>query len=471
MSPTLDFRLALRNLLRNRRRSITTLLALIVGVCAILLFGGYSKDITYGLQTDFVQRSGHLQIQRQGYFLRGSGNSSAYGIPDYDALIARVRQDPQLAPMLVVVTPTLQLGGIAGNFPAGISRTVMVHGMQAQEQSRMRLWNDYGFPVQPKPVALAGTPENAIVVGQGVARVLHLCEALKVPDCDDGEAAPAAAASAPGGETPDDIAALTQLEAAAAPQAAAGGTQIEILAASTHGAPNVGSFNVASAELQGVKELDDVHVAMHLPRAQRLVYGSERPQVTAILVQLKHTSQMPAAQARLRELLDASPGGRQLEILDFATLNPFYEQTNRMFGAIFGFVFVLIGVIVLFIVSNTMSMSIVERTIEIGTLRAIGTRRAGIQGLFLCEGLLLGLAGAALGVLVALAVGWVINRSGLTWMPPARVDAVPLTVRVWGEWAQIAGAFAGLVLVAAVSAWLPARRAARMHIVDALRHA
>lgn len=470
MTGNLDFRLALRNLLRNRRRSITTLLALIVGVCAILLFGGYSKDITYGLQTDFVQRTGHLQIQKKGYFLRGSGNSAAFGIPDYDALIARVKQDPQLAPMLVVVTPTLQLGGIAGNFPAGVSRTVMVQGMHADDQSRMRLWNDYGFPSDPKPVALAGTPENAIVVGQGVARVLHLCEALKVPDCNDNEDAdPAAAASAPGGETPDDITALTQLEKPATP--AASGTQIEILAANTHGAPNVGSFAVAKAEMQGVKELDDIYVAMHLPRAQRLVYGSEKPQVTAIMIQLQHTDQLPEAQERLRAVLSAAPGGDRLEILDFATLNPFYEQTNRMFSAIFGFVFALIGIIVLFIVSNTMSMTIVERTIEIGTLRAIGTRRSGIQGLFLCEGFLLGLAGAAMGVVVALVVGWIVNRSGLTWMPPARVDAVPLTVRVWGEWAQIAGAFAGLALVAAFSAWLPARRAARMQIVDALRHA
>ena len=44
------FMLALRNMQQNRRRSITTLLAMIVGVCAILLFGGFSKDITLGLK-------------------------------------------------------------------------------------------------------------------------------------------------------------------------------------------------------------------------------------------------------------------------------------------------------------------------------------------------------------------------------------------------------------------------------------
>ena len=120
--------LAWRNLLRNRRRSLTTLLAMSVGLVAVLLFGGYRSNIIYGTQTGFVQHSGHLQIQRAGYFLDGSDNPTAYGIADYPRLLERIRQDAELAPMLAVVTPTLQLGGIAGNFAAGVSRSVMAVG-------------------------------------------------------------------------------------------------------------------------------------------------------------------------------------------------------------------------------------------------------------------------------------------------------------------------------------------------------
>jgi putative ABC transport system permease protein len=117
-----------------------------------------------------------------------------------------------------------------------------------------------------------------------------------------------------------------------------------------------------------------------------------------------------------------------------------------------------------------MSMAVMERTAEIGTLRAMGLRRSGIRRLFVLEGLLLGLFGAAAGVAAALGVAALVNHSGLTWLPPGQVDPVPLTVRVWGEAALILGTAAGLTLVAVVSAWWPARRAARMHIVDALRH-
>ena len=141
-----------------------------------------------------------------------------------------------------------------------------------------------------------------------------------------------------------------------------------------------------------------------------------------------------------------------------------------MFAAIFGFMAVLIGAIVLFTVSNTMSMAVMERTAEIGTLRAIGLRRSGIRQLFVCEGLLLGLIGAAGGVAASIGVAWLINHAGLTWLPPGQVDPVPLTVRVWGEVRLMLGTGLGLAMVAVISSWWPARRAARMLIVDALRH-
>jgi len=455
--------LALRNLMRNRQRSLTTLLAMVVGVSAILIFGGYSRDITNEMQTDFVQRTGHLQIQRKGYFLYGSGNSAAYGIAGYEKLIAALKNDPVLKSMVLVATPALQLGGIAGNFNAGVSRTVLIQGMVAQDQAQLRKWNDYGLPLVAHPLPLNGAAPDAIVIGEGVARVLQLCTELKVPLCD----AQHDQADTTANDAPPDLAALSALEAPVERKKA---TQIEVLATNVHGAPNVGSFNVIKAEQQGVKELDDVHVAMHLPNAQRLVYGRDPPQVTAVIVQLQHTDQIPEARARIEQLLAKEFADAKLDVLDFRTINPYYDQTNRMFSALFGFVFVLIGAIVIFVVSNTMSMTIYERTVEIGTLRAIGQRCSGIEALFITEGALLGIIGSALGVLIALVIAAVVNISGLTWIPPSRIDPIPLTVRVWGEWSMIVLAFGGLTVVAALSAWLPARGAAKQPIVDALRH-
>jgi putative ABC transport system permease protein len=456
--------LALRNLLRNRRRSLMTLLAMVIGLVAVLLFGGYIRDINYALQSDFVRLSGHLQIQHKNYFRFGSGNPAAYGIRDYERILALVKHDAVLAPMLAVATPTLQFGGIAGNFAAGVSRTIYAQGAVVEDQNRMRQWNDYGLRVLSRHTTLSGTAPDSVVIGTGVARVLQLCRALDVPDCE----APAPSEDPQGGTLPADIA---DLAAAQAPEpAASAAARIEILATNARGAPNVAAVNVLRAEFQGIKELDDVHVALHLAQAQRLIFGSERPQVTAIALQLKHTADLPAARARLHEVLQPSPNGPELEVIDYETLNPFYGQTLAMFAAIFGFISVLIGGIVLFTVSNTMSMAVVERTAEIGTLRAIGLRRAGIRAMFITEGVVLGVLGAAAGTVMAIVAAWAINHLGLTWTPPGRVEPVALAGRVASEHRMMLACAAGLVVVAALSATLPAARAARMNIVDALRH-
>ena len=224
------------------------------------------------------------------------------------------------------------------------------------------------------------------------------------------------------------------------------------------------------AEFQGTKELDDVFVALHLAQAQKLIFGNEPAQVTAIAVQLRHTAQMPQAKERLLQILAVTSKVHPLDILDYETLNPFYGQTLSMFATIFGFIAVLIGSVVLFTISNTMSMTVVERTVEIGTVRAMGLRRRGIRAMFLAEAIVLGTAGSLLGVGMALASAWAINRLGLTWTPPGRVEAVALEVRLAGEHLMMLGSAVGLVIVASVSAILPAARASRMNIVDALRH-
>jgi putative ABC transport system permease protein len=461
------FLLALRNLMRNRRRSLTTLLAMIVGLVAILLFGGYSRNVILAMQTGYVQSHGHFQIQHKDYFLYGSGNPSAYGIPDYERIVDTVKKDPVLAPMLTVVTPKLQLSGIAGNFAAGVSKTVMASGVQVDDQNKLRAWDDYGAMSFAHPLALTGTSSDAVVIGTGVARILQLCGPLKVANCPQ----PAPKTEAAGPSAPDDIAALSSLDKPAQDQQGGQkGTNIEMLAANLHGAPNVASLNVVKAENAGLKEIDDYFMMMHLPQSQRLLYGGEKPQVTAIQLQLQHTSQMPAAKARLEELLATSFKDAELEIQDFQTLAPIYGQTIQFFKSVFGFIATLIGVIVLFTVGNTMSMAVVERTVEIGTLRAVGQRRGGIRRMFVCEGMMLGVIGSILGVGIALALSWLINHSGLTWTPPGYVYSYPVKTRVWGETGLILGAVIGTVKVAAISAWWPANRASKMVIVDALRH-
>ncbi len=462
------FALALRNLLRNRRRSFATLLALAIGSASILLFGGYSTNINYTMQTAYVQSGGHMQIQHRDFFLYGSGNPTAYGIADYEEILTAIKNDPVLSQMVLVATPTLQFGGIAGNYAASVSRTIIGNGFIAEDISRMRLWDDFHMGSTPPKFPLEGAAPDAAIVGTGVARVLQLCEALKISRCPKPESEAKVATQA----LPDDIAQLSLQETKTAHNdTPSSPRRIEVLAGNARGTPNVASLEVIRAEEQGFKEFDEVYVMMHLAQTQQLIYGKSTPKVTSIILQLRHTDQIPAAHARLQPILARFTSAQPLAVLDFQTLNPFYVQTVQLFDTIFGFIFALIGAIVLFTVSNTMNTAVVERTVEIGTLRAIGLRRSGIRALFVVEGALLGFSGALLGVILALSFSAISNRMGFTWTPPGSVDPLPLTLTVWGETRMIFGTTLGLIGIAVLSAWWPAYRAAQSNVVDALRHA
>lgn len=460
--------LAVRNLLRNRRRSLATLLAMAIGSTSILLFGGFSGNINLEMHTRNVQRGGHLQIQHKDFYLYGNGNPTAYGINDYTKILADIKNDAVLKDLIAVATPTLQFGGIAGNYAASVSRTVIGSGFIPEDINKMRSWNDFNLRSKAPVSGLEGAATDSAIVGTGVARVLQLCDALKIENCPK----PEEEAKLEGDALPDDIAQLSVQEApVAAKSSNAGPPTIDILVVNSRGSANVTSLKVVQAEDQGIKELDEILVMMHLQQIQGLIYGRSAPKVTAIVIQLQHSDQLDAAKARLAPILAKYSASQPLALLDFRELSPFFVQTEQMFDLIFGFVFLLIGGIVLFTVSNTMNTAVVERTVEVGTLRAIGLRRSGIRALFVTEGALLGVGGAVLGAVLALVISIALNHMDLPWIPPGDVKPVPFTVRVWDEPLMIVGTTIGLIFIAVLSAWWPAYRAAQLDVVEALRHA
>ena len=91
-----NLKLAVRNLLRNKRRSITTILAMVIGMVALLMFGGFISNIYFGMQTGIVRSQGHIHIYPQGYLEYGSSRPTDYYISDYKALITKLNNDQTL---------------------------------------------------------------------------------------------------------------------------------------------------------------------------------------------------------------------------------------------------------------------------------------------------------------------------------------------------------------------------------------
>lgn len=142
---------------------------------------------------------------------------------------------------------------------------------------------------------------------------------------------------------------------------------------------------------------------------------------------------------------------------------------RQLYNRIFGALGLIIGVIVIFVVANAMAMAIIERTREIGTLRALGTQPGQLIRCFAMEGVMLGGAGALLGSGIALGVSLALLVFPVEMPPPpGRSNGYPLQIAID---ASLYGAtFAAMLGLALLASALVARRSVGRPIVDALAH-
>lgn len=442
------FKIAFRNVLRNGRRSFMTASAIAVGATALILFGEYNGIAMVGMQTEIVRSSGHLAVFKKGYFEFGSAQPMAYGMSDYGKTISLIKNDPALKPVLRVVTPTVSLGGIAGNAAVDRSKTFFGSGFVPSDHDKMATWDQFGLNSR-RSFGKTGLKDNDPdhgYIGKGLARILGLCGPLKVKNCP---AVP---------EKSSDF--LANGSASKAPR-------LDLLG-SAGGAPNIVAFYPTEAKGLGAKEVDDSFVAMNLPLAQQLLYGAGEKKATSIVVQLNRMEDMAFARARLNALFAEHQLG--LEVRDYKELQPSFLQITGFLQVIFAFLAVVLGVIVIFTTANTMGMSIMERTNEIGTARAMGVRRSGIHRQFLLEGAILGVIGASAGILLGKVLTYVINRANIQYTPPGNADPIQLYLLNQGTETLMAEIWVVLVIMATLASIIPANRAARMKVVDALRH-
>jgi len=89
---------------------------------------------------------------------------------------------------------------------------------------------------------------------------------------------------------------------------------------------------------------------------------------------------------------------------------------------------------------------------------------------FIAEGFLIGAIGATAGAGLAFLIAAFVNHDGLTWVPPGNANPVPLHIAIGSSPGVVVGSWVGLVLIATIAALVPANRAARLSVVDALRH-
>ena len=213
----------------------------------------------------------------------------------------------------------------------------------------------------------------------------------------------------------------------------------------------------------GVPATNDKYIRFPFDYAQSL-YDTEKCE--AIVVLLDDWRKTEMVRVRLLDRLKAA--GLSCEIKSWNELSQFYNKVRGMMDMIFMFLFFIVFIIVVMSVVNTMGMAVLERTREIGTLRALGLKRKGVGTLFAIEGALIGFFGSLLGLIINIIVWAAILTVEPTYTPPGVSSPVPLTVKLEPGVSVVLLAF--LVFLSLMAAILPARRAARQNVVDALGH-
>jgi len=128
----------------------------------------------------------------------------------------------------------------------------------------------------------------------------------------------------------------------------------------------------------------------------------------------------------------------------------------------------IVLIVALFSISGTLSLSVLERFREIGSLRAFGTKRSGVLLMFVLEGLMLGAAGALAGVAVGIGATSLINALGGIVMPPQPGTTTAFTILFTPRSSGFAQNALFVLLAAALGSILPGMLSSRKTIAELL---
>jgi len=230
-----------------------------------------------------------------------------------------------------------------------------------------------------------------------------------------------------------------------------------------------GSFNAASATLAGTvvfyEQIREERAGIvPLAFAQKLLRtdGVER-----ILIQIADLAEADtiadALDARLSEA-----GFAQLEARTWRELYPDWEGQTSFFNVFSGFTSLVIVGLLFFSILEVLTMSFLERTREVGSIRAIGTHRWQVFRMFVREGVVMGFLGGLIGIGIGLATSTIVNASGVTWVAPSTIEPQPLVIGATPT--SVVMPFFIALVASFIGALYPAWKSARLQVVKALSY-
>ena len=345
-----------RNVLRHRRRSAAAIGSVAFGVVALVLASGFIEHIFFVFRDGVIRSQyGHLQIVRPGYHDAGRADPRAYLLPETLPDLESAGGRKHIK----AIAPRLSFSGLVSSGESTVS--FLGEGVSPRDEEAF-FSGDFQMAAGAN---LAAEAPREVIVGEGLARNLGIGL----------------------------------------------GARVVLLAATARGGTSAVEVKVRGLFSTAAKDYDDVAIRLPLTTARQLLRTSG---AHAWVILLDGDEQTRPTLARLQALL---PGDR-FEVVPWYRLADFYNKTVELFTKQVDVVRLIIALIIVLSISNTMMMSVMERTGEIGTGLALGMRRSDVLRLFLGEGLVLGLLGGLLGISLGWLLAAAISAVGIPMPPP-----------------------------------------------------
>jgi putative ABC transport system permease protein len=391
-------------------------MVVVAGFLALSLAGGFMAQTFQGLSDAAIRGGlGHLQVLPIGAMEGDEAQSLEKSLPDGEALATRLRLDPAVAEVL----PRIQFMGLLSS--------------------------------GAKSVAFLGTAVDPVLEPKFMASA----EALQ-----GGALAPGGVRSRWISADPAAREVILGIGLARALGASVG-SSLTLMSTTKDGALNAVDVEVVGLQDLGLRELNDRFLTVSLATADQLLDSAQARSRLSVI--LKRPQDITHAQARVEAQL---PG---TTVKPWFELASFYRQVKLLYFAIFGFMGLVLFLVVLLATANTLLMSVMERVREFGVLRAMGLQPGQLLVLLQWEGAFLGLLGSALGLATTLLLRACLNALHLEMpAPPGTSHGYELNI----HFVPLVYLFValGLQVTLQVSALFPGLKAARLRIVEALRH-
>nr|WP_281721310.1 FtsX-like permease family protein [Nitrosomonas nitrosa] len=409
-------KIAARNLSRNKRKSLITLLAVVCGAVALIVAGGFFDYMFYANSRGAIYgQYGHLQVYARGYLEKGVAEPFDHMIHDFDQFKAQYGSLSKIK----LILPRLQFPGLAAHGETTVPFVGL--GIDPEKESAMASFSTASGPTIRITDGryLEQRDQTTAILGKGLSQAIG----------------------------------------------ARIGDSITLISTSTTGAITGVTVVVVGIFESFQKEFDDHYLEMPIKTAQELMKIGKDVQTAVFILEDQADPRETAAALQVA----FKSHHEEYEIRTWTELALFYNATVDLFKRMFSVINVVIGLIVILGITNAITMSIFERTREIGTTMAIGTRPSLVVLQYVLEGVMIGVCGGIAGCLIGWLVASAVSLIGIP-MPPPPGGTRPWVALITPPLGTYMTAFCTSVVTGILASLWPAVKASRLNIVEALRY-